>query len=269
MNNVSKKGVRLIGLLPVTAAFLLIAFFILPKAIEYFNNSDGSTVSATSLQKAKETISVFAQEQKLATDDWPEALVELLAGNPETKEFVLNYPVKKDETPEIDLGAYKDSSSVPLFLQWDQRWGYSKYGREVMGISGCGPTCLSMVCVYVLNDTSLDPKSVAQFAERNRYYVPGSGSSWTLISEGGEKLGLDVTELPLDKNIVIRNLKAGDPIICVMGPGDFTATGHYIVMTGYEDGKIRVNDPNSVVRSEKLWEFNAISGQIRNLWVCK
>lgn len=269
MKTASKKGVRFTGVILVAAALLLIGFFILPKAIDYFNNSPGSNVSAASLQEAKETISVFAKDQNLDPDDWPEPLIELLAGNPEAEEFVLNYPLRKDETPDIDLGAYKDSSSVPLFLQWDRRWGYSRYGREVMGISGCGPTCLSMVCVYVLNDTSLDPRYIAEFAEKNRYYVPGSGSSWTLISEGGKKLGLDVAELPLDKNTVIRNLKAGDPIICVMGPGDFTTSGHYIVMTGYEDGKIKINDPNSVLRSEKLWEFDDISSQIRNLWVCK
>ena len=37
------------------------------------------------------------------------------------------------------------------------------------------------------------------FASDNGYYVPGSGSSWTLISEGGVKLGFDVKELPLDE----------------------------------------------------------------------
>ena len=51
-----------------------------------------------------------------------------------------------------------------------------------------------------------------------------------------------------------------------MGPGDFTTTGHYIVMTGYVDGKISVNDPNSYENSEALWSYEQICGQIRNLW---
>ena len=103
----------------------------------------------------------------------------------------------------------------------------------------------------------------------NGYSVKGNGSAWTLISEGGQKLGLDVIEIPLDRDRVFRNLEVDNPIICVMGPGDFTTTGHFIVLTGVEDGKLRVNDPNSRERSEQLWEYDSIRDQIRNLWVCR
>ncbi|MBR3709077.1 MAG: C39 family peptidase, partial [Lentisphaeria bacterium] len=133
----------------------------------------------------------------------------------------------------------------------------------------CGPTCLSMVCIYLLNDPAYTPKYVAEFAESNGYSVDGNGSAWTLISGGGKQLGLDVTEIPLDENRIIRNLEAGNPIICVMGPGDFTSTGHYIVLTRYTDGKVTVNDPNSYLRSERLWELTSVMEQIRNLWVCR
>ena len=51
-----------------------------------------------------------------------------------------------------------------------------------------------------------------------------------------------------------------------MGPGAFTTTGHFIVLTGCEDGMIRVNDPNSRKNSEKLWTYEEIAGSIRNLW---
>ncbi|MGN1080943.1 MAG: C39 family peptidase [Acutalibacteraceae bacterium] len=80
---------------------------------------------------------------------------------------------------------------------------------------------------------------------------------------------MDITEIPLDKNRIIKNLEAGNPIICVVGPGDFTSTGHFIVMTGCSDGKIKINDPNSMIRSQKLWDFEEIKDQIRNLWVCR
>lgn len=72
-----------------------------------------------------------------------------------------------------------------------------------------------------------------------------------------------------DEDRIIRNLEVGNPIICIMGPGDFTTSGHYIVMTGYVDGKIKVNDPNSPTKSEKLWDYDEIKDQIRNLWVCR
>ena len=211
----------------------------------------------------------FAKENNLSISEWPDELIELLDRNPETKDFVLNYPLKKNITMEVDLSEYKDCDSVPLFMQWDERWGYNQYAGELMGISGCGPTCLSMVSVYLLNNTDYTPKYIAEFAETNGYSVSGNGSSWTLISSGGKELGLDVVEIPLVESRIIDNLEVGNPIICVMGPGDFTSTGHFIVITDYEDGKVKINDPNSKSRSEKLWELSDVMGQIRNLWVCR
>ncbi len=213
-------------------------------------------------------LAAFAKSHGLSRDDWPDALIEMAEKNPETQEFVQNYPLKKEESPEIDLTEYQHSS-VPLLLQWDERWGYSEYAGGLMGLTGCGPTCLSMVSIYLLENPAYNPRYIAEFSENNGYSVSGNGSTWTLISEGGPKLGLDVTEIPLDENRILRNLEVGNPIICIMGPGDFTTTGHFIVMTGYENGKIRVNDPNSRQRSETLWEYEQIQDQIRTLWVCR
>lgn len=211
----------------------------------------------------------FAIQNELSITEWPDELIELLERNPDTKDYVLNYPLKKDLRQEIDLSEYEDCESVPNLYQWDERWGYNWYAGELMGLSGCGPTCLSMVCIYLLNDTTYNPKYIADFAEMNGYSVSGNGSSWDLISSGGEALGLDVIEIPLNENRIIRNLDVDNPIICVMGPGDFTTTGHFIVITDYADGKVRVNDPNSKIRSEKLWELSEIMPQIKNLWVCR
>jgi ABC-type bacteriocin/lantibiotic exporter with double-glycine peptidase domain len=138
-----------------------------------------------------------------------------------------------------------------------------------MEVTGCGPTCLSMVLVHLLQDATFTPRYVADFAEDNDYYAKGSGSKWALISEGGETLGLDVTELPLDENRMKKNLELGNPVICIMGPGDFTTAGHFIVLTGVKENKFVVNDPNSKENSERLWSYEEISGQIKNLWACK
>lgn len=78
---------------------------------------------------------------------------------------------------------------------------------------------------------------------------------------------MKATEIPLVKKKMVDALEAGKPIICAMREGDFTTTGHYIVLRGVKDGEFQVNDPNSVVNSEKLWSYEQIEGQIRNLWV--
>lgn len=218
---------------------------------------------------AKETVSEYADKHGLSMDDYPESLIELLGRNSETKDFVLSYPKEKDKKHKVNLKEYKNCNSVPLFMQWDKRWGYILYGDDVAGLTGCGPVCLSMAAVYVLQDTKYSPDYMLEWAKENGYCVAGSGSLWTLISEGGEKLGLDVTEIPLDKQRIINNLEVGNPIICVMGPGVFTSTGHFIVMTGYENGKIKINDPNSYANSQKAWDYEDIYDQINNLWVIR
>ncbi|MBQ8632803.1 MAG: C39 family peptidase [Lachnospiraceae bacterium] len=219
--------------------------------------------------KEKDRLDAFAEENGLLRTAWPKELIELFEANPDAEAFVLNYPLKKDEKYEVDLSEYLGNETLPLFMQWDERWGYTIYGSNVMGLTGCGPTCLSMVLVHLLQDAVYTPRYVADFAEENKYYTKGSGSKWTLISEGGETLGLDVTELPLDENRMKKELGKGNPVICIMGPGDFTKAGHFIVLRGVEDGKFIVNDPNSVENSERLWSYDEISGQIKNLWACK
>jgi hypothetical protein len=223
-----------------------------------------------SLSDSDRIIYDFAAENGLSLGHYPRSLRELLERNPETEEFVLNYPFLKDVKQEYTIPEMDDlSNGMPLLLQWDTRWGYKMYGNDMMGLTGCGPTCLSMVAMYLLNDNTLDPGYMAQFSIDHGYCVPGNGSMWTLISEGGELLGLEVEELDLYKKDLQDNLEAGNPIIMVMGPGDFTRDGHFIVVSDYINGKLKINDPNSRIRSEKLWEFEKIENQVSNLWALK
>ena len=69
------------------------------------------------------------------------------------------------------------------------------------------------------------------------------------------------------KKKMVNALESGNPAILALGKGDFTTTGHYIVLTGVEEEGFRVNDPNSRERSEKLWTYEQLEKQIRNIWV--
>ena len=93
--------------------------------------------------EAEKTVKAFAEEQGISYGEYPQSLIDLYERNPETKDFVLNYPFRKDTG--VDLSAWKDSRTVPLFLQWDPMWGYEKYGKGFIAETGCGPTCLATV----------------------------------------------------------------------------------------------------------------------------
>lgn len=68
---------------------------------------------------------------------------------------------------------------------------------------------------------------------------------------------------------MIQALEDGALIICIMGPGNFTTGGHFILLTGYENGAFTVNDCNSITRSSRTWTYEELCGEIWNLWAIR
>ncbi len=162
------------------------------------------------------------------------------------------------------------TGGIPRLFQTDSRWKKKTYGTNVMEINGCGPTCLSMVYCGLTGDTDWNPYAVAKMAEEKGYYVSGVGTSWELMTDGAKRLGLQAEQVAFSENAIRDALEFGQPIICAMGPGDFTTEGHFIVLIDVdEEGKILVNDPNSKELSEKAWELERLMGQMKNLWKYK
>lgn len=228
-----------------------------------------TTINPYLVDTPAERLIIFAREKGLSIDEWTPEMLTLLERNPDAEEYVQNYPFLKDTLQDIDLSDQIGTGKVPLLLQWDARWGYSTYGSGPMGLTACGPTCVSMACLYFLQDAKYTPRYVADYAEENGYYVKGAGSSWTLISRGAKDLGLNVDTIPPNPNTIIKALEEGNLVICAMGPGDFTTSGHFILMVGAKDGLAIINDPNSPTNSEKLWNVAEIRDQISMLWVIK
>lgn len=198
-------------------------------------------------------------------NNYPEELLDMLSRNIDMIDFVADYQSKKGKIYSDNIGTV-NKGEVPLLLQWDERWGYGNYGESCIAVSGCAPTCLSMVIAGLTGDNSITPYDVGKYSEENGFYVKGTGTSWSLMTTGSSHFGIKGKEISLSENVIYNELKAGHPIICSMRKGDFTTTGHFIVLTGVKDGKIKVNDPNSTQRSEILWEYDRLESQIKNLW---
>lgn len=87
------------------------------------------------------------------------------------------------------------------------------------------------------------------------------------MTEGAGNLGLVAENIPVTQENILAALQSGTPLICSMYPGDFTYTGHFIVLTGIdENGAITVNDPNSPANTKKHWSMTEILPQIRQTW---
>ena len=201
------------------------------------------------------------QQQKI-----PESLQTFEEKYPEAADFVRDYP-KRKHYQTIDLSEELEEPGIPFFLQWDKRWGYEMYGTDFLAVNGCGPTCLSMIVCGLTGVDTWNPRAVAEFSQEQGYYIPGEGTSWNLMTQGAAMLGLQTESVGIEADAIRQRLSESEPLICSMYPGDFTYTGHFIVLTGLdEEGKIVVHDPNSRVNSEKHWEMEIILPQIRQIW---
>lgn len=61
-------------------------------------------------------------------------------------------------------------------------------------------------------------------------------------------------------------LDNGRYLICSARPGNFTSTGHFILIYGYDENGFKINDPKSVYRSRLSWDYEQIKGDFKAIW---
>ena len=215
-----KKSVKYIFIL-ILIVFAITNFY--PKINNYILNlnmgeeisdkSDSSNInieninlddSLSTLDKLKE---LSKYENKINDiidnyDKYPELLLEMLSRDLDMLDFVIDYPQKLGNIYSDNVGNIK-KGEIPLLIQWDERWGYGKYGDSSIAISGCGPTALSMVIAGLTGDNTMTPSKIAKFSEENGFFLSSSGTSWDLMTIGARKLGIKSNELPLSKNSIL------------------------------------------------------------------
>ena len=138
---------------------------------------------------------------------------------------------------------------------------------SIIGISGCGPACISMALYYLTGDESLTPDRIANYSMKNGYYVSGVGTAWALLEDVPALYGIHVTQQKIREYNLRDALDEGSIIICSMSAGDFTASGHFIVIYGYDEEGYLINDPNCVARSREHWSWDRLEKQIKNIWI--
>lgn len=155
---------------------------------------------------------------------------------------------------------------VPSLYQRDPAWATTTYAGDTFAESGCGPTCLSMVYIALTGRDDRTPSDLGALSEQMGS-ASSDGTAWVFMTEGAASLGLSARELPADEASIRQALLGGSPVICSVGPGDFTSTGHFIVLTGIdEQGRLLIRDPNSPERTHRAWDFDTVLNQSRAIW---
>lgn len=154
----------------------------------------------------------------------------------------------------------------PHFIQWDERWAFETYAGSQFGLSGCGPTCLSMIYTGLTGKNDYPPDRMGEFAEKNGYAVDGKGTTWDFFEFGSRQLGLKSRPMKLDMASFKKALDSGELIVVLFGQGDFTRSGHFSILWSYEGDQFNILDPFNIRLTEDSWSYSDLGKQIGSAW---
>jgi hypothetical protein len=156
---------------------------------------------------------------------------------------------------------------VPLLMQWDWRWGFDHYGGGPGGLTGCAPTCMAMIGLGLTGDESINPRDMFVYSENAGFWVPGQGTSWSLVTNAFPNHSIYGTQINPDEGTIRAELQAGHPVLINVGIGKFSAVGHFMVLAGLaEDGTFILNDPNNLENCSRTWPWSELSTEVVSAW---
>ncbi|MDT3844610.1 MAG: C39 family peptidase [Bacillota bacterium] len=251
-------------------------------------------------QSAADYTAGKASEAKRFVEEWNEIHAELIDAEEAARlaeqqlaDYLANHPTKnEDGSPLIyeegpdgqlhpinlpntlhyidnDYNLILDTAMGPMlyFNQGDSHWtGYMIGGRDRLGRYGCGPTVVSMI-VNSFNsmDNGVSPVTIAEWALANNQYAMGGGSYHSLIPNALTAYGMQVapvTERTPER--VHAALDQGHLLVALMGKGDLTNNGHFIIIAQHNpDGSVMIADSNRFDNCTKAWDLNSLLSQMK------
>ncbi|WP_071131293.1 C39 family peptidase [Enterococcus timonensis] len=177
--------------------------------------------------------------------------------NHTNKVFLFQYPnlhklfyalefLPQQFTEEINENfASRYQTTLPMVLQKEERWENLHYGigsENSFADNACAIASLAMIEGY-FQQSPAPVEEILQWAG-DTYYVPGAGTSWQIFIEFARANQLGYEDLGSDSNALMNHLAQNHPVVVSVGPGEFTTTGHIMVLTNGGNGEIQVYDPN-------------------------
>lgn len=159
-----------------------------------------------------------------------------------------------------------NGSSMPVVYMSQsggQPWSNVPFGGGTIATSGCSVTSLAMVLSYLKSDVDssgwIYPSDVVaaiakKYGNYNRFYAE-IGQSWDIFPAVAQIYQVSCSAI--SSASILQELAAGKPVIMSCKPSEFTAKGHFIVLSGLtEDGYVMVNDPNAAHSSYSYKKYS-------------
>lgn len=179
--------------------------------------------------------------------------------------------VKKVPGAQKTASAYTDAvtkGTVPMLLSYDSRWGFSDYAGLPLGVSGSGPTCLSMAYMGLTGKNDKSPADVAKIATDDGYASGDYYTKETFFSKDTSKLGLYCETPAPSADEIVGSLSNAHPIICLVKADTLTSRVHYVICAGINaDGTINVYDPTCSTVAAHPWAAATIAGYSTKMFV--
>lgn len=214
---------------------------------------------------ASNAVSTFIESTKSALESLAPSEEPQIADGPAIEKKAA---IEDPEITGLDASTGKEiltGGNVPLiyYNQKDEAWANLPFGKDNIGLYGCGPTSMSMI-VSSLTGYDVDPEAMASWAASQGYWAPQSGSYLSIVQGTAAHYGLNCSPLSISTPDELSTQFSSDSlIVALMGAGHFTKSGHFIVLHGATlDGRILVADPNSRDNSLTAWEPQLILDEL-------
>ena len=143
------------------------------------------------------------------------------------------------------------------FNQGDGAWNQNGY---CIAKAGCGPTSMAVV-ITSLTGKWVTPLDTAIWGYQHGFYSR-EGSAHEMIPAMATAYGLRCQGVGTDYQAIKKALKAGKPVVCLMGPGYFTRGGHFMVLVAIDNNDcVTVADVGSRTRSAYKYRLADVIAQ--------
>lgn len=143
------------------------------------------------------------------------------------------------------------------FNQGDGAWNQNGY---CIAKAGRGPTSMAVV-ITSLTGKWVTPLDTAIWGYQHGFYSR-EGSAHEMIPAMAAAYGLRCQGVGTDYQAIKKALKAGKPVVCLMGPGYFTRGGHFMVLVAIDNNDcVTVADVGSRTRSAYKYRLADIIAQ--------
>lgn len=143
------------------------------------------------------------------------------------------------------------------FNQGDGAWNQNGY---CIAKAGCGPTSMAVV-ITSLTGKWVTPLDTAIWGYQHGFYSR-EGSAHEMIPAMATAYGLRCQGVGTDYQAIKKAIKAGKPVVCLMGPGYFTRGGHFMVLVAIDNNDcVTVADVGSRTRSAYKYRLADVIAQ--------